>query len=266
VNELPGRPLPTWRILLRGELLLLHLVACVSVAAMLFAAQWQVDVWRDSQAADRVAKAQRDPVPLPDVLGPDDALTAEADGAAVQVQGRWAPADDQFLLSGREPGGAWVVSPLLVDGTESAVLVVRGATEQDKLPPLSNGPVTVTGVLQPSESYDTAVATDRRIAAVNVSVLVSAVPFDLYSGYVVRTGQSPADPAALAPVTVALPDPSWTAGGRNLAYGLQWGVFAAFTAFMWWRIARDRVLDHRVLAEAAAADATSRASPRTPVA
>lgn len=266
MTELPGRPLPTWRILLRGELLLLHLVACVSVAAMLFAAQWQVGVWQDSQVADRVAKAESEPVPLSDVLGPDQALTAEADGAAVQVQGRWAPAEDQFLVTGRVAGGAWVVSPLLVDDTRSAVLVVRGSTGQDELPPLSDGPVTVTGVLQRSESYDTSVSAGRRVEAVNIPVLVGAVPYDLHSGYVVRTQQSPVDPAALEPVTVALPDASWTAGGRNLAYGLQWYVFAAFTAFMWWRIARDRVLDHRALAEALAADATSRRSPRTPVA
>jgi integral membrane protein len=125
---------------------------------------------------------------------------------------------------------------LLVDGTESAVLVVRGSTDAGDLPPLAAGPVSVTGVVAPSEPFSTAVGRGRRIESVNVSVLVGSVPYDLYSVYVVRTAQSPPDPAQLDPVAVSLPEASWTAGARNLAYGIQWWVFAAFTTFMWWRV------------------------------
>lgn len=261
------RSTSSWRLLLRGELLLLHLIAVVAVGGMLYAGYWQLDGWRQSQAEDRAAKAQRDPVPLSDLLGPDDPITAEADGAAVQIQGRWAPAEDQFLVTGRAPGRSWVVSPLLVDGTESAVLVVRGSTDASDLPPLAAGTVSVTGVVAPSEPFRTAVTGGREIEAVNVPVLVGSLPYDLYSVYVVRTGQSPPDPAELAPVAVSLPEASWTAGARNLAYGIQWWVFAAFTAFMWWRVARDRMDDYRAM-DAATASEPSAASepPRTPVA
>jgi cytochrome oxidase assembly protein ShyY1 len=267
VTSYPRSP-PTWRLLLRGELLLLHLVAALAVGAMLFAGSWQLDAWRQSQADDRAAKAMREPVPLSDLLGPDDPITAEADGAAVRVEGRWAPVEDQFLVTGRGPGRSWVVSPLLVDGTESAVLVVRGSTDAGDLPPLAAGPVSVTGVVAPSEPFSTAVGRGRRIESVNVSVLVGSVPYDLYSVYVVRTAQSPPDPAQLDPVAVSLPEASWTAGARNLAYGIQWWVFAAFTTFMWWRVACDRVQDHRALdaAEAAAGQQGTREPPRTPVA
>lgn len=261
------RSTPTWRLLLRGELLLLHLVAVVAVSAMSYAGYWQLDAWRQSQADDRAAKAQRDPVVLSSLLGPDDPITAEADGAAVLIEGRWAPAEDQFLVTGRVPGRSWVVSPLLVDGTQSAVLVVRGSSDASDLPPLTTGTVRVTGVVAASEPFSTAVTGKRQIEALNVSVLVGSVPYDLYSVYVVRTAQSPPDPARLEPVAVSLPEASWTAGARNLAYGIQWWVFAAFTAFMWWRVARDRVLDHRAMDAASASDqAAAREPPRTPVA
>lgn len=261
------RSTPTWRLLLRGELVLLHLVALVALSAMSYAGYWQLEAWQRSQADDRAAKAERDPVALSELLGPDDAINAEADGASVLIEGRWAPVADQFLVTGRAPGRSWVVSPLLVDGTQSAVLVVRGSSDGSDLPPLTAGTVRVTGVVAPSEPFSTAVTGGREIEALNVPVLVASVPYDLYSVYVVRTAQSPPDPAELDPVAVSLPEASWTAGARNLAYGIQWWVFAAFTAFMWWRVASDRVVDHRAMDAAAASDrSAAREPPRTPVA
>ena len=258
---------PAWRLLLRGEIVLLHLVAILAVVAMSFAAYWQLEAWRESQVDDRLEKAQREPVPLAEVLGPDEPITAEADGAAVRIQGRWAPVEDQFMVTGRASGSSWVVSPLLVDGTSSAVLVVRGSTDARTLPPLTPGPVSVAGVIQPSEPFSTAVTPGRQVEAVNVPVLVGSVPYDLYGAYVVRTDQSAPDPAELEPVDVQLPEASWTAGARNFAYALQWAVFAAFTVFMWWRVARDRVLDHQATGAAAApGTSAAREPPRTPVA
>jgi len=60
------------------------------------------------------------------------------------------------------------------------------------------------------------------------------VPVDLYAGYVVRRDSRPPDPLSVVPPP--LPEPSTWAGLRNLMYALQWWVFAAFVAFMWWRI------------------------------
>jgi hypothetical protein len=39
-----------------------------------------------------------------------------------------------------------------------------------------------------------------------------------------------------------LPDPSRWSGIRNLLYACQWWVFAAFVAFMWWRMTDDVAL------------------------
>lgn len=259
------RPVPTWRILLRGELVLLHLVAVAAIVAMGFAGRWQFDVWRQDQARDRAQQTTQTPVALSSVLGPDDPLTARADGTVVQVKGRWAPVGDQFLLTGRT-AAPWVVSPLLVQGTGSALLVVRGATAGDQLPSLPDGPVRVTGVVQPSEQFPAAVAEGRRVEALNVSVLVGEVPYDLYAAYLVRTGEAPPDPTSLTTVAPTLPDATWTAGIRNVVYAVQWEVFAAFTAFMWWRVARDRVQDHRAIAADSAADRAPDLTDHAPVA
>lgn len=263
-----GPPVPGWRILLRGELVLLHVIAVAAIVAMVLAGRWQLEAWREYQALDRLQQAEQTPVPLASVLGPDDALTGRADGAVVRVEGRWAPAGDQFLLPGRLPGRSWVVSPLLVDGTESGLLVVRGSTAGERLPAVPAGPVSVTGVVQPSESFGTQVSADRRVEALNVSVLVGAVPYDLYAAYAVRTGQSPPDPTALDAVSPSRPDASWTAGIHNLVYAIQWWLFAAFTGFMWWRIARDRVSEHQamVLDRSGEGSHARRPAPRTPVA
>lgn len=258
-----GPPVPGWRILLRGELVLLHVVAVAAIVAMVLAGRWQLDAWREYQALDRLRQAEQTPVPLASVLGPDEPLTGRADRAVVRVDGRWAARDDQFLLSGRTPGRSWVVSPLLVDGTESAVLVVRGSTTGDRLPAVPAGPVSVTGVVQPGESFGTQVDSGRRVEALNVSVLVGAVPYDLYAAYVVGTGQSPPDPTALDAVAPARPDASWTAGIHNLVYAIQWGLFAGFTVFMWWRIARDRVADHQAMTDDVGAPQTPQRAPVT---
>lgn len=262
----PSTPVPAWRILLRAELVVLHAVAIAAVIAMVLAGRWQLGVWREYQSQDQAQQIQRSPVPLASVLGPDEPLTARSDGTLVRAEGRWAPVDDQFLLPGRTPRRSWVVSPLLVDGTGSALLVVRGATATDRLPPVPAGPVTVTGVVQPSEPFGTSVGTDRRVDALNVSVLVSAVPYDLYTAYVVRTDQLPPDPTTLDPVAPVRPDASWTAGIRNLVYAIQWEIFAGFTAFMWWRIARDRVADYQAMDGAVIAGGAPGPSDRAPVA
>jgi surfeit locus 1 family protein len=167
----------------------------------------------------------------------------------VEVEGRYAPASQQFLVAGREHDGRdgfWVLSPLLVDGTAppSALLVVRGWTADPTPPPVPVGPVTETGVLQPGEEGSTTVDADRVVDAVRIPALVNAVDGDLYSAFLVSTG---AGAAGLRPVTPPAVEPGWSAGMRNLAYALQWWLFGAFAVFLWWRICADaRSVDSRV--------------------
>jgi surfeit locus 1 family protein len=235
--------------LLRRRLLPLHLALVAVLAGTGTAGWWQLDAWRHEQADDVAQRAARDPVPLADVLGPDEAFAGEDEGVPVEVEGRYAPASQQFLVAGREHDGRdgfWVLSPLVVDGTTppSALLVVRGWTADPTPPPVPVGPVTETGVLQPGEEGSTTVDADRVVDAVRIPALVNAVDGDLYSAFLVSTS---AGAAGLRPVTPPAVEPGWSAGMRNLAYALQWWLFGAFAVFLWWRICADaRSVDSRV--------------------
>lgn len=239
--------------LLRRRLLPLHLALVVVLAGTGTAGWWQLDAWRHEQADDVAQRAGLQPVPLAAVLGPDEAFAGEDEGVPVEVEGRYAPAAQQFLVSGREQDGRegfWVLSPLRVDGTAppSALLVVRGWTADPSLPPVPAGPVTETGVLQPGEEGSATVGADRVVDAVRIPALVNAVDGDLYSAFLVRTSTSTSTGGPdLQPVTPPAADPSWSAGLRNLAYALQWWLFGAFAVFLWWRICADeRSVDSQV--------------------
>jgi len=67
---------------------------------------------------------------------------------------------------------------------------------------------------------------------------------DLYGAYVIGDVASTRSTggAGLEPVTPdSLPEPATTTALRNLLYALEWWVFAAFAAFIWWRWVRDEL-------------------------
>jgi cytochrome oxidase assembly protein ShyY1 len=163
----------------------------------------------------------------------------------VAATGSYAPARQQFFVRGKQQdghAGYWVLAPLLTG--RSAVLVVRGWVRHPSDPAASSvptGPVRVIGWLQPPEPASTPYgpASDSRVVtAVSTASLVAQVPYDLYSGYLVVAEQRPPE-RQLDLVERPVAPGSGTAGWRNLAYAGQWWLFAAFVAFMWWRIVRD---------------------------
>jgi len=229
----------------------LHLIAVLAIAAMVAAGIWQLDAYSAQLEDEAAERATAPATPLAEVMGPDDAFPPDAAGTPVVVRGRYAEADQQFLVAGRQEAGRdgyWVLSPLLVEGVTaaggqpSALLVVRGWQPDPVLPSVLGGPVTVTGLLQPGDLEGTGVGADRVVTSVRLPSLVAEVPYDLYSGYALRTGQDPPPKDGLVTVTPPTPDTSWTTGLRSLAYALQWWVFAAFAGFMWWHICREQVV------------------------
>lgn len=229
------------RVLLSAPLLAGHLFLVAVVVGTGVAGWWQWQAWQAEQRDDVAARAALEPVALADVLGPDDPLTNADQGLPVEVVGRYAPTDEQFLVSDREVDGRegyWVLTPLVVDGTDAALLVVRGWSGQAELPPSPTGEVRETGVLAAGEEGPGAVGEDRTIEAVRPPALVGEVDTDLYDAYLVRTGPAAAKLVPVDPVGV---EPSWAAGLRNLAYALQWGAFGGFAVFWWWRVCADRL-------------------------
>ena len=206
-------------------------VHVLALAAILFAGllgKWQYDVWSDHRDDQSAQIAQQSPRPLDDVLGPDAAFTNDAVGRPVTFTGRWDDAHTAVVRSGDQ---RWVVTPVQVG--DSAILVARGSTQAGQAAEPVSGQVTVTGWLQPSaDGGDGSVG-------VRVADFVQEADTDLYSGYVIA--KTPLDPG-LDPITLSqLPQPDSFTSIRNLLYALEWWVFAAFAAFVWWRWCRDEI-------------------------
>lgn len=224
------------RALFSPRLLGLHAFAVVAVAAMVVLGMWQLGAYGERQQNSVRERAEPPAVPIDDVLGPDAAFTAEADGRKVTVTGGYGRR--QFLVDGDDARRPWLVTPLRT-GSGSSVLVVRGYAEEAGAPPA--GEVTVTGALLPTQpSQADPEPGDGIEPSLAIARLVAEVETDLYSGYVVLEEQQPA-PSTLQPVPAPTAEPSFTAGMRNLMYALQWWAFAAFGVYMWWRIGRDLV-------------------------
>jgi len=206
------------------------------MAAMVTLGLWQFGAYDDRQASDAASQAGRRPVPLDDVLGPDEGFPDDGVGRPVTVTGEFLAAEQLYVegLPGSQ-GRYAVVTPLLTDNG-AAVLVVRGSSGEASAD-VPTGDIEVRGSLEPSTADGGPVDDARVTDGLRVSALVEAVRQDLYGGYVVAS--EGAATAGLMPAVAPTPDPSRWAGIRNLLYAFQWWLFAGFVAFMWWRVVGD---------------------------
>ncbi|KQV74753.1 hypothetical protein ASC61_06890 [Aeromicrobium sp. Root344] len=237
--------LGTTRLWLRPGLVGLHFFAVVAVAFCVFMGLWQLGVYDSRQEHERADKQHVPRVALSGLWGPDQSFTSKLNHRPVTAEGTFAPAEQQVWVTDKEQDGrtgVWLLAPLLVDGDDHALLVVRGwAPKVGELPAVPEGRVTIKAVLQPGEAGGASYDPDRReIGSVRIPALTNELPYDLYSGYAVSTSASAAAGLELVPPP-APDDVSWTVGLRNLAYAFQWWVFGAFSVFMWWRMSTESV-------------------------
>lgn len=232
-----------------------HLIAIACVAAAVALGLWQYDAWQAHRAAERVDLTNAEPEPLTDVLGPDQPFPTEHVGRPVTLEGTWLP-EGTVLVSGREEdgeGGSWVVTPISVGGPdEPAIPVVRGwlpGEDPATAPAPPTGTASLVGWLQPGEGTGAADddLTDDVLPQVRIADLVQRVDVDLYGGYVVvdpaatddhggrNTGTADLEPATLDQLPPAGTFTAW----RNIAYAVEWWLFAGFALFLWWRFVRD---------------------------
>jgi len=212
---------------------LLILLGLGLAGAMVALGFWQLAVYdaQGAEAAERRAAAP--PVPLGSVARAGESAT-DGYGRSVAFEGTYDPAlqllipveSEQFrVLTGlRQPDG-------------SLVAVVRGVVSGPNAPAPPSGLVQQVGVLLPTEEHlPEPDLPSGQIASVRLPALAQLWPGPLVSGYV---NLSSADAASqgLAPAPLQLPE----AAGRlrNGAYSIQWWLFAAFTVFMAFRMARD---------------------------
>jgi surfeit locus 1 family protein len=217
-----------------------HLLALVLVAAAATLGFWQVQAWQERRDAEARDLTHAEPLPLTEVIGPDDPFPASGVGQPVTIAGTWL-ADGTVFVSGRERDGAdgyWMVTPLgLSDG--AAIPVVLGwVPEPGTAPATPVGDAEVVGWLQPSEGGSAVDEdpSDDVVPQLRTADLVQLVDQDLYGAYAVaRDGLAGLPAADLA----QLPEASRFTAVRNLLYGVEWWVFGGFALFIWWRWVRD---------------------------
>jgi cytochrome oxidase assembly protein ShyY1 len=244
----PAAPPSRRQVLLSRPLLAVHAFAVLVIGTCLLAGLWQLDGYRNERSSATADRSGIAPAPVDQLLDVDEGVRSDVVGRRVVAQGTYAPADQQLLVAGREHDGRtgwWVLTPLLTDD-DTALLVVRGWTDEPVLPAVPSGPVRVTAALSPGEestagARPTPTADTRAVDVIRLPSLVNVLPYRLYPAYGVRTDEAPAASDGLQPVSVPAPEPSWRTGSRSLAYGLQWWAFAAFALFMWWRVVADRL-------------------------
>lgn len=231
----------------------LHLFALVALAGCIAGGFWQLSAYEVRQG-DAVRESAAAPSsPVEEVWGLGRPFSADLQDRRVSVEGRFAPADQQFWVRGEISGGrTWLVAPFLVDGSEGALLVVRGSVDAPQaLPPVPTGDVGLRVVLQPSQGGGLPLDGDRVTTSITTPSLLNELPLRLWSGYgLVQQSGGDAGGGGVTPrfgdvVEPPDPDVSWTVGLKNLAYALQWWVFAVFAVVMWWRICRDQVEEAR---------------------
>lgn len=247
------------RVLLSPRLLVLHVLAVLAVAVAAWLGWWQVSAWQDQREDRALELADEQARPVADVLGPDDPFPADDVGRPVVVSGSWLGESTVFVAGRPRPGGTaegvWQVAFMSVCpetatdcGDAPAMPVVLGWTESPETGvPLPAGAGTVTGWLQPAEQGESDTdPTDEVVPSLRSADLLQRTDRDLYSGYVIL--DEPAEPrrglVAVTPET--LPEPPASTALRNLLYGLEWWVFAAFAVYLWWRWSRDAVADARL--------------------
>lgn len=223
-----------------------HLAMICCLAAAVGLGLWQFDAWHIHRVDAASNLSAQKPATLSTVMGGDSPFPGRSVGRQVTFGGTWVGASTLYV-SDRYLGnrsGYWVVTPVFVDGTRSAMPVVRGwsPTHTSTIPV---GRVSITGWLQPSEGLGPLDQNpdDNIIPMMRIASIVQHVNADLYSGFVIANvpksalGASQAGISALDGATS--PDVSAFTGLRNFLYGMEWWFFGGFAVFVWVRWCKD---------------------------
>lgn len=217
---------------------------------------WQLDVARSKGRAEAVAESARRPVvDLATVVRPHEPFPSDGSGRRVRATGSYA-AEGQVLVAPRRLDGRtgyWVVAPFVLDGG-GTLAVVRGfTTDPAAVSPPPGGTFTLVGSLAPGESPAEApvapsgsdagrAPADPVLGSIDLAVLVNRWDGDLFNAFVFALEERGGGGAQLDPAPLErVPPPAVETGlsWRNAAYALQWWIFAAFAAYMWFRMVRD---------------------------
>ncbi len=213
---------PRW--LAATGLVLLVALACVLLG------RWQWDRTQAILAAERAAISA--PIPIDAALGNADELPAESIGRPVTAAGEFDP-DLQVAVTSREHDGqpgVWIVTGLRLDDGR-VVAVLRGwqqSVDSAGATALA-GPVSISGVLQPDESfYADALNAPGTVAAIDHARLAQLWGEDVTTGFVVMASQVPSSEPSPIPVLPTIQTADVPFPLQNFVYAFQWWLFALF--------------------------------------
>ena len=231
-----------------------HLLLVAVLVSFTWLGGWQLSAFEDKDGGPD--PATRATAPLDRLSVPGGRLGSDDLGRRVTATGSYDPDGTRFVDGRERPGGGapglWVVSMLR---TSSGVLpVVRGWVREHDDPAAATptGEVTVSGLLQRSEAGQSGpeagdVGPDQ-LPYVATVTLLDALPYqpaELYDGFLALRSEAPAPAVAPVPVEAQAAERDGVGRWRNLAYALQWWVFAAAAVFFWWLVLRRAALEQR---------------------
>lgn len=196
---------------------------------------WQLDRLEQRRAQNAALQAVVDAPPL-DLAEPLPGEPEALENRLATVTGRYDFANERVVLLQPWQGrpGVQLVTPLKIDGLETAVLVNRGwvpqaALEAGALEPYQTetGLVQIDGYLalsQPNRDNSSAAA-GREVYRVNIPTIETALPYKLLPVYLVEAPGNEADlePPLRAARAVDLSE------GPHLSYAIQWFIFSLLT-------------------------------------
>ena len=204
-------------------------------AVMVVLGFWQLEVYHRQGAVAAARRASAPPVTLNSVARPGESAGAGY-GRSVAFEGKYDP-ELQLLVPVEDGVGQFRVLTGLRQADGSVVAVVRGLVSEPIAPPPPSGLVQQVGVLLPTEEYapETNLPSGQ-MASIRLPALAQQWPGPLLDGWV-NLSSSDATTQGLTPAPLRLPESPGRI--RNGAYVGQWWLFAAFTLFMAFRMARD---------------------------
>ncbi|MET9860649.1 SURF1 family protein [Streptomyces smyrnaeus] len=244
-----------YRFLVTPRWWAINIFAVLAIPVCVLMGSWQLSRFDDrvdrhqEQQEQSTAQSHAEARPLRKLLP----LTQETVGRTAEVTGRFDTAHP-LLVPDRtveDERGFYVLSLLRTDATDGtdggkAVPVVRGwlpgKADPDRVPAPPKGEVTVTGVLQASESHTDAGSgatgglPDGQLGFISAAALVNVVPYGVEDAWLTEQRTQ----APLRPVPPVAPDNTGLdmKAFQNLGYTAQWFVFAGFVVFMWFRFFR----------------------------
>lgn len=255
-----GKRSNVWlRSVLSPKMIALFLFLALATVVSIRLGYWQLER-ATSRGADRVhtehsERLESPALPLTDVIGLQETMTAEEYAHPVYVTGTFM--DDQLRVVGRSVDGRdadLILAGLTVSqgpATGGTVPVIRGWVRPgEPLPDVPNGQVTVFGYLAgPEDSVGG--LTEDTAQSISAGELVNRWGSPILSGYLaqfggppnVEDGQSVEIPLEdRNPDGRFVPAPKPTEEGgfnlQNAAYAAEWVIFAGFFSFLYLKLLR----------------------------